>query len=190
LENNWIYGPFGESRQQVMKKQKIIIFDGPDGCGKTNMAMALATHTKIPYFKNNDEHKYFLSDPSYFMHAVQYVDTYFTSYLESSGASIILDRAWPSEWIYSHVLKRKSDAQILAELDDRHSKLGTQIIIPYRTTYNNVLDDYDSVNENLEKIHDRYMKFAKWTKCDVLLLNVDDEDLQREIKEILSFINW
>lgn len=143
----------------------------------------------ITYFKNTDEHKYFLKDPSYFVNAVRYVDTYFTSYLETSGASVILDRAYPSEWVYSHVLGRGTDMEILHELDQRHAALGTVIIIPYRSSYVNQTDDYQAVNDNILRIHDRYLEFATWTRCKCLMLNVDDENLRREIQDITRFIS-
>lgn len=171
-----------------MTKQLVVIYDGPDACGKTHMAQELARRTGVAYFKNQDEHRYFLKDPDYFVHAIRYVDTYFTSYLESSGVSVILDRAWPSEFVYSHVLGRKTDMGLLRELDDRHAALGTRLIIPYRTSYSRIRDDYKQVTDNIQRIHDRYMELAAWTKCDRLLLNVDDEDLDRETSETLAFL--
>ena len=166
----------------------VIVIDGPDGCGKTHIGKELARITGIPYFKNVDEHKYFLKDPSYFIHAIRYVDTFFTSYLEASGASVILDRSFPSEWVYSRVLGRKTDMDVLRELDERHARLGTKIIIPYRTDYTKVQDDYDVVNKNIRQLHDTYMEFARWTKCSHMLLNVDDEDLRREVSDIQDFM--
>jgi len=166
----------------------VIIFDGPDGCGKTNMAQELARRSGIPYFKNQDEHRYFLTDPDYFVNAIRYVDSYFTSYLEATGASVVLDRAWPSEWIYSKVMGRDTDLEVLRELDDRHSKLGTKLIIPWRSDYSGTNDDYAVINEKIQTIHKLYVEFAtSWTKCETLLLNVDDEDLEREITEIRNF---
>lgn len=171
-----------------MGEQLVVIYDGPDSCGKTHMAQELSRRTGAPYFKNRDEHRYFLKDPDYFIHAIRYVDTYFTSYLESSGASIILDRAWPSEFVYSHVLGRPTDMGLLRELDERHAALGTRIVIPYRTSYVGLRDDYEQVTNNIHRIHDRYMELATWTKCKKLLLNVDDEDLSREMSETLAFL--
>lgn len=176
--------------EQKNTNQKVIILDGPDGTGKTHIGKELSWVTGIPYFKNKDEHKYFLKDPVYFIHAIRYVDTYFTSYLETSGASIILDRAYPSEWVYSTALDRPTDMGILRELDDRHAALGTHIVIPHRSDYALVKDDYDVVNDNIRKIHDLYMEFAAWTKCSCLVLNVDDEDLTREVKDIMGFMSW
>lgn len=159
---------------------------GPiEGCGKTHISQELARRTGIPYFKNSDEHKYFLSDPGYFVNAIRYVDTYFTSYLEASGASVILDRAWPSEWVYSKVLGRSTDMEVLRELDRRHAALGTWIVVAHRSDYSGVVDDYEAVNKNIRRIHDAYMDFAAWTQCKVVLLNVDDEDLDREVHDVL-----
>jgi len=38
-----------------MRKQQVIIFDGPDGCGKTNIAAALSDALGVPVFKNQFE---------------------------------------------------------------------------------------------------------------------------------------
>jgi len=177
------------ARLEVSEMQRVVILDAADNCGKTNIGKELAARTGITYFKNQDEHKYFLKDPKYFIHAVRYVDTYFTSYLEASGASVILDRAWPSEWVYSKALGRNSDPGIIEELDRRHAQLGTHIIIPYRSDYSRFKDDYDQVNDNIQKIHDLYMEFSQWTKCKVMTMNVDDEDLDREVRDIRRFID-
>jgi thymidylate kinase len=166
--------------------QRIVIFDGPDSCGKSEMAKELSRRLGIPCFKNSDEHKYFINDPGYFLNAIRYVDTYFTSYLESSGASIILDRAWPSEWIYSQALGRKTDFDLLRELDNRHAKLGTVIVVPRRSNYARIRDDYESISSNIIAIDRLYGEFIKWTNCKVIELNVDDEDLEREIQEIMK----
>lgn len=166
--------------------QRIVIYDGPDSCGKSEMAKELSRRLGISYFKNADEHRYFLKDPSYFLNAIRYVDTYFTSYLESSGASIILDRAWPSEWIYSQALGRKTDFDLLRELDNRHAKLGTVIVIPSRSSYVKMRDDYESINNNIATIDTLYHEFVSWTKCSVIKLNVDDEDIDREMRETMQ----
>ena len=40
-------------------KQRIIIFEGPDGCGKTNIAAELSRRLNIPVFKNDQEWSHF-----------------------------------------------------------------------------------------------------------------------------------
>jgi thymidylate kinase len=169
--------------------QTIVILEGADNTGKTNIGKALSSVMDIPYFKNKDEHRYFLKDPEYFIHAIRYVDTYFTSYLETSRASIILDRAWPSEWIYSQALGRKTDMEVLRELDDRHAALGTNIVVSWRSDYSAFKDDYQQVNDNIKRINELYMEFVSWTRCKCMKLNVDDQNLNREISEIRKFIS-
>ena len=88
----------------MSSSQQIIIFEGPDGCGKTNISTALSEKIRVPYFKNKDEWKFFVDNPSYFVNALTYGDPYFLSYLEQTGASVIVDRWYPSEWVYSQVL--------------------------------------------------------------------------------------
>jgi len=169
--------------------RKIIIYEGPDRCGKTEQAKELSKRFGIDYFKNSDEHKYFKSDPSYFIHAIRYVDTYFTSFLESTDFEIILDRSWPSEFVYSQALGRKTDFDVLADLDRRHAQLGTVIVIPRRSNYENKKDEYQIINDNIKKIDHYYGEFIKWTKCDVIELNVDDENLDREMTDTINALS-
>ena len=168
--------------------QTIIIFEGPDGCGKTNMAHGLSGKIGAPYFKNKDEWKHFQDDPSYFVNALTYGDPYFLSYLEQTGASVILDRSYPSEWVYSRVFGRETNTTALEFIDRKYAELGTKIIIPFRTCYSNVVDQFSSVTpEKLSRIDSEYRDFARWTKCETLFVNVDDENLDRELFEILNF---
>lgn len=170
-----------------MKKQIVCLVEGPDGVGKTTISQNAARIMDVPYFKNLDEHRYFLSDPSYFKHAIQYVDSYFFKYLKESGASIILDRAWPSEWVYSQVLDRETDMETLSWLDRFSASMGTKIVMPYRTTYDHV-EDYDIIKEKILDIDRAYIEFTKWTKCDVLRLCVDDQDLDGDTLKVINFL--
>lgn len=176
------------NKNLVSRKQRVIIYDSVDKVGKTEMAMELSRRIGVPYFKNAAEHTHFLNNPGYFRDAVRYVDTYFTAYLETTGASVILDRAWPAEWVYSRALGRPTDDRVLEELDRRHAALGTRIVIPYRNDYSKCVDDYEVINKNFQRISDLYEEFALWSKCKCLLLNVDDEDIEREMKETLEFL--
>jgi thymidylate kinase len=170
--------------------QNIIIFEGPDGCGKTNIARALSTQLSIPYFKNENEWAFFENDPSYFINALTYGDPYFLSYLEQTGASVIADRWYPSEWVYSKAFSRPTNHDALESIDSRAAALGTKIIIPHRTDYSGVIDQFESIitTDTLKSIHKLYQDFAKWTQCSTYFLNVDDEVLVRELFEITSFL--
>lgn len=172
----------------MAKEQMVLIFEGPDGCGKTNISQALSQLIGVPYFKNTNEWDFFENDPSYFVNALTYGDPYFLSYLKQTGASVILDRSYPSEWVYSKVFGRKTNEDVLTAVDSLYAQLGTRIILPFRTDYSNVVDQFSSVtSEKLAKIDKEYRNFANWTKCETLFVNVDDENLDRELFEILNF---
>lgn len=170
-----------------MSRQTICIFDSPDNTGKTPISTEVSRITGIPRFKNEDEHKYFLTDPSYFQHALQYVDTYFFKYLKVSGASVILDRAWPSEWVYSRALGRSTDHMTLDWLDRFSASMGTKIVIPYRTDYSN-MEDYDVIRDRIVEIDRLYVEFAKWTHCETLRINVDERRTQDYVNEVINFL--
>lgn len=169
--------------------QKVIIFEGPDRTGKSNIAQELSHRLFVPYFKNKDEVKNFLDSKDYYVNVLRYADPYFISYLKQTGNSVIIDRHYPSEWVYSRVFKRKTDMKALRRTDEAMAALGAKIVICWRSSYaNREDDDFPGVitEEKLQKIHDGYVRFRNWTKCESIWLNVDDEDLNREVNDVLN----
>ena len=64
------------------------------------------------------------------------------------------------------------------------------VIVPYRTTYFGLVDQFESITPGkLQEIDKKYKEIDEWTSCDVFYLNVDDEDLEREMKEIMGFLD-
>jgi hypothetical protein len=64
-------------------------------------------------------------------------------------------------------------------------------VIPVRSSYLGRHDDDSSGmidDKKMEETDRLYRKFFEWTECDVLILNVDDENLDREIDEITQFL--
>ena len=55
-----------------MNNQRVIIFEGPDGCGKSNIAEAVSHLLNIPIFKNEDEWQHFpeKDKSTYFINAI------------------------------------------------------------------------------------------------------------------------
>jgi thymidylate kinase len=167
----------------------VVIFEGCDKVGKTEMARELSKRTEIPYFKNKSEWKAFSSDPDYFVKALRYGDPYFYTFLRDTKTSVILDRSYPSEWVYSRVYDRKTDNDALSHIDFLAASFGVKIIIPYRTSYSGLKDDIHNIGEyHLQKLSDTYEEFAKWTKCDVLRFCIDSENLEWEMETIRKFL--
>lgn len=174
--------------------QIVAAFEGPDGCGKTNMAHELERRLRsegytVPYFKNQRELMFFEKDPGYFVRAMKYGDPYFCSYLKQTGASVILDRSYPSEWVYSQAFQRQTDERMLRIVDDMYADLGLRIVLPFRSDYSRVKDQFAAIDKDkLEMIHELYAQFCSWTKCPVLRFCVDDENLDRQMSLIIPFV--
>ena len=173
----------------VHDHQHVIIFDGADMCGKTNIACELSSRTRIPYFKNSSERDAFSSDPSYFSVASRFIDTYIVDFLLTTKTSVIFDRNYPSEYVYPIVFKRRRDLDVLRKVDERHAELGTFIIVPYRTSFHGIVDDTHAniTSDRLRLIDDLYIEFCEWSQCRCLRLNVDDNNIDREINDIKMF---
>ena len=167
--------------------QRIILFEGPDMTGKTQMAQALSAELSIPYWKCEREWTAFKGDPAYFRRTVRYGDEYFLSYLRASKASIVKDRGFPSEWVYARALGRESDDAAVMHIDESYAALGAVIVLSRRSSYAGLADDLfpsDLDSEQLTRIDALYAEFAAWTKCRIVNINVDDQNLERELAEI------
>lgn len=168
-------------------KQHIVLFCGADMTGKTQIAQALSHATGVPYWKFESEWSAFKDDPALFARTVKYGDEYLTSFLKQTGASVIKDRGYPCEWVYSRAFGRASDDKAVWRADEQFAALGTVIVWCSRSSYVDVSDDLfpgDLGPEKLAQIDRLYAQFMGTTRCRVLRLNVDDEDLTREIKEL------
>jgi deoxyadenosine/deoxycytidine kinase len=178
-----------------MTKQKLVFFVGPDRCGKTEMAHELSHRTGVPYFKATSEHTSFLSSRvkknDQFLNQLRFADPRVYDLLRQTGHSVIFDRGFPCEFAYSQVLGRETDMVMLRHMDESWASLNANVVFCHRTSYVGITDDLDpTINETLLlKLHEAYEEFFSWSKCRVLRLNVDDENLDREVSEIQQFIS-
>jgi hypothetical protein len=73
-------------------------------------------------------------------------------------------------------------------VDDWAARLGFIVVICRRSSYQGIKDDLRP-DMNLAELDRLYVeKFVPWTRCRTLLLNVDDEDLSRELRDIVTFL--
>lgn len=172
--------------------QSILMFVGADMCGKTQISKELSRITRIPYFKATSEHTTFLSSRyevnDQFINQLRFADPRVFDLLKQTRHSVIFDRAYPCEYAYSKVLGRETDMKMLVHVDEAWASIGTKIVFCQRSSYAGIQDDLDPTigEEHLRKLHEAYEQFAKWSKCKVYVLNVDDENLTREVDEVLT----
>jgi hypothetical protein len=173
-------------------KQTILLCGGPDRCGKSNILAELERILKIPVFKASNEHENFLSSQDRFLLELKYSDFRMTDLLYQTGLSVLVDRSYVCEWVYSQFFNRKTDMSMLRKLDNLYSKMNAQILICTRKSFLGIKDDLDSRLDEpaLEKISSLYQDFIKWTKCQTYTLYVDDENLEREVDEVLRFMGY
>jgi thymidylate kinase len=168
----------------MKRKQRIFMLEGPDGCGKTQIAKELSRRYKIPYFRMDTQHQNW-KVPGAFVNALRFDQTYSAAFLKQTGYSVVLDRGFPSEFCYSKVFKRKTDEVVLCDVDEAFAKLGTVVIIPMRSSYASVKDEVVPL-EKMQEIHTTYHDFCNWTACKTIRIYTDDflNDLDLEIPEI------
>lgn len=183
--------------------QRIIIFDGPDRCGKSNIAQELSRQLEIPYFKASSEHESFLDSfedhnrryeqmNNKFLNQLRFADPRMADFLKQTGHSVIFDRAYPSEVVYSTLFHRVTDLDVIVELDRAYEALGAKLVLCLRADYSGITDDVkpDMGPETLREQHQLYMEFYRATQLRSLLLFTDDHDLKRQITTIREFLEY
>lgn len=174
----------------LMRTQKVIIMEGPDGCGKTEIGKELAKQMGIPYFKVSSEHENWKKGK--FKEALRFDQTYISDFLKQTGYSCVIDRAWPSEYVYSDIFKRETDIHTLCEVDSAFSNINATVVLCMRNSYYEVKDELVP-NEKLEEIHKKYLTFVDWTLCDVIVVPVDgiyNNDLNIQIPALKKALEY
>jgi thymidylate kinase len=172
-----------------MSKQKIIILEGSERTGKTNIATALSARTGIPIFKAQVQKKFFMGDRSQFLPFLKFGETTLADFLEQTGTSVILDRNWPSEIVYSEYFNRATDADVTKQLDETYARMGALIVVCTRLQGDagRVDEDDKTIREEQITAIDRlYKKRVSQVKTRHMFLDTSDEDLERELHEIIT----
>lgn len=166
----------------------IIIFEGPDRTGKTEMAKELANRFHIPYFKMTTEYENWQKGK--FKEALEFDQPYLLEFLRQTKTSVVIDRAYPSEFVYSRVFDRQSNNDLLWKIDEGFANLGTQIIVSRRISYSESEKDDLIPDEKFPLIDKVYQDFMMRTKCNVADIFVDyfNNDLSEEMNYLAPVI--
>lgn len=164
--------------------QRIVIFEGPDNTGKTEIAQALSKKLGIPYWKNSREHELFRKGDGSISDSVIHGVPYLADFLMATGYSAILDRSYPTEFAYSYALGRYLNFPVLDQIDKMFSQMNSIIIYCYKDYKGKYKDEF--IDESLvESIKEAYETFFKMTRLKYIRLNTTDENTERQVDEIL-----
>ena len=165
--------------------QNLIIFEGPDLCGKTNIAEEVSRRLGIPVYKSGREHDLFHDKDAQYL-TLKYGNYEMIKILDTTSASIMFDRFFPSEWVYSQVYDRTRDLSLVMEYDRYWASLGGKIIWLDKPE----MDGEDELIESsrYNEIRQKYEEYMALTECDIFRLDTTDRDLENQVNKICNFI--
>jgi hypothetical protein len=141
--------------------QKIIIFGGPDRCGKTTIAKTLSRVLGIPYFKPTNQQWFAMNDPSVFRKQTEFGEPKLLDFIKQTGQSVIMDRGFPCDYAYSKALVRETAWSTIEALDEEYGKLGAQLVFTLRTDYDGISDDWSKMSaKTLRALDHEYRMYA------------------------------
>lgn len=164
--------------------KKLVIFVGPDMCGKTEIGKAVAKRMNLEYFKNNAEHSRFNADS--FINELRHcgpLTLEFIDQINFKGDGIVLDRYTPCEWVYSKVYNRKTDEDLIWEIDQKLADRNATIVYCYKDYYKKFEDEVIKEKE-IASIKKEYENYFNQSAVKVIKLNTTSEDLNQQLREL------
>ena len=173
-----------------MNKTNILIFEGVDGSGKSHISEAMSDIWDVPLFKASDDNVF--GNPAkkdFFVNDLVYGETKLAEFIEqTSPLFLIRDRSFYSEFVYSTVFQRKTDAEVVFKLDEVYSgKFQTLVVICTKDNYDG-LQDHEMIIKHHPKIDSCYKELAtsKLFSTPRFLLNTTSQNLYDQISKISS----
>lgn len=162
----------------------ILFFEGADRTGKSNIAKALAEQHNLKVYKNDLEFNlYRQSKTELFVLLLKYAAP--VEYrMAKLFDNIIFDRNYISEYVYATVFNRKTDINIIKNLDLLYCKLGAQIVFCYKTNYMAYDDEFIDIDK-IDKINKVYRNYLQTINTlPVIDLDTTDEDLTSQLRDL------
>jgi hypothetical protein len=172
--------------------QQVIIFEGPDGVGKTEIARELARRLEIPYFKPRVERANWKMGGDSFLNELRYGEIRELELVRQTGLSMVKDRGYPSEHVYSKVFGRQTDVDLLSSFDAAYAQLGVTVIICLMSDYGQARPD-DLVDAGkIWRLHDAYLEFKNLSLCKTYSIYTDllGKDIERQMRYIEEVTGW
>jgi thymidylate kinase len=169
-----------------MTRQTIIILEGHDKSGKSTIAEALSKRISLPIFKMSRP-KYFWDPLSFQTYATESI----TQMLEQTGVSVILDRSFPSDYMYSTLFIRPYDYERGKKTDERFATMNALIVYCYKNKSSYLEDPEDASfisTKDYDKMKTIYSSFLRSSRTRSIEINTSDEDLEKQLTTIINNI--
>jgi len=174
-------------------RQFIIHFVGHDNAGKTSIAKELSSRLKIPYFNNPTNAEYHTNNPIANIAKLHAEGLLEYSLLNQIGFSMIRDRNYVCERVYSTLYNRETDIEFLNELHKAYCIFPDfYIIYCHKDGFKEKFEDEYVKEEEvfgLKMLYEATLSLLPHQEK-ILRLNTTNEDLEEQIKIIKDFIQW
>ena len=173
-----------------MKLPLRLIIEGHDGAGKTSLSKALSAKLDVPLYKCSKERtRMHLANngANAKLNILRFGIREQLDLIQQCNISVIYDRFFPSEWVYSHILERQTSDELVFEYDEWWSELSGKIIFLYK----DFVEEQDELIQSslLDSIKNRYVEYSKLKQCKFLFLNTTDKNVDNQLTKIISFLN-
>jgi hypothetical protein len=112
-------------------------------------------------------------------------------FMRQTNASVILDRFYPCELVYSQAFDRETDMNAVSWMDTNFAEANGKFIICLRKDYSGLVDDQypDQLPPSmLKRLDSLYRSFFDTTACECLILETDDMNLNNQLEKIKIFL--
>lgn len=172
-----------------MNKSRIIILEGPDGVGKSTIGRWIARFTGFPYFKNSKERIQKVHGDTRAL--TEFMVPFMLDYWKQVPTNVIMDRFYPSEFVYGQVENRNVDLQLLADIDRECATLNPLLLIFYKSAYYNEYNDQTTPFEKIKAIREKYDEFFHYTRIrNKFMFDTSREDLDQQIEEVTKYLEY
>lgn len=172
----------------------IILFEGFENTGKTEISTELSRLLEIPRYKDTREHKCFSGKSSYSQELSLVHETYkILSYFDQGIIkNVILDRDYISEYAYGKIYRPKQYDKYDCEnyiwaYDNWYFLNNLYTIFCYKNKYNGYSDPLVQLSDK-DKVDKRYLEFFNKTVNKTLMLNTESEDLVDQTFKISKWL--
>lgn len=162
-----------------------MIFEGADKTAKSTIARELAARLGIPYFQSSLDREWLLSGefPTRYEPAMRYL----ADFVRQTRVEAVIDRSYPSEYAYSRALGRETmKSSRMEELDCAWLAMGAVIVYCERENAREDEHVARAVQLRVKAFYEHFL--GDVTRLPVLRLATDDEDLERECREVARFL--